>query len=152
MSSLPDVAGPMTREEVTDYLTDAAIPVRLACRRPSEDLWIVSLWYDYADGRLSCATGADSALAGFLRANDGVAVEVSENHPPYRGVRGSGTASIRPDEDKRLLRSLLNQYLGGTDSDLAASLLDPSREEVRIDVDLEDLYTWDFSDRMSETD
>lgn len=140
----------MTREEVTEYLTEATIPVRIACRRPPDGLWIVSLWYEYEAGQLSCATGDESALAGFLRADEQVAVEVSENHPPYRGVRGSGTASLRPDEDKQLLRSLLERYLGGTDSDLAATLLDPGREEVRIDVDIEELYTWDFSDRMAE--
>lgn len=140
----------MTREQVTEYLTEATIPVRIACYRPEAGLWIVSLWEEYETGQLSCATGVESALAGFLRADEQVAVEVSENHPPYRGVRGSGTASLRPDEDKQLLRSLLERHLGGTDSDLAATLLDPSREEVRIDIDLEDGYTWDFSDRMAE--
>jgi hypothetical protein len=77
------------------------------------------------------------------------AFEISVNAPPYFGVRGAGAASVSPDEEKRLLRSLLERYLGGTDSTLAERLLRPEREEVHIRIEPERLYTWDFSDRMS---
>ncbi len=151
MTATPTLSGDMARDEVAAYLAEADIPVRIACRTPGDGLWMVSLWYDYDDGTLSCATGADSLFVRYLRENPQVAFEVSDNEPPYRGVRGSGTATISPDEDKELLRSLLRRYLGGTDSDLAKTLLAPAREEVRIDVDVGKLYAWDFSDQMSST-
>jgi len=143
------VDGDWTRERTEAFLESQAIPVRLACHTPAGGLWMLSLWYRYRDGRLECATGADAKVARYLRNDPAVAFEVSTNDPPYRGVRGSGTASLDPDEDKALLRSLLERYLGGTDTPIAERLLAPEREEIRISIDLERVYTWDFSDRMT---
>jgi len=79
-----------------------------------------------------------------------VSFEVSDNEPPYGGVRGAGAATVEPDEDKEQLEELLKRYLGGTDSELAARLLDPGREKVRIRVEPTKLHSWDFSDRMAD--
>jgi nitroimidazol reductase NimA-like FMN-containing flavoprotein (pyridoxamine 5'-phosphate oxidase superfamily) len=149
---MTDVAytGEWDRVGVAAYLTDATVPVRLACRTPGGGLWMLSLWYRFdADAeRLVCATAASADVVEYLRADDGVAFEVSTNDPPYRGVRGNGRATVEPDEGKTTLRSLLERYLGGTDSSLARRLLDPDREEVRIRIDPERCYSWDFTERM----
>jgi nitroimidazol reductase NimA-like FMN-containing flavoprotein (pyridoxamine 5'-phosphate oxidase superfamily) len=112
---------------------------------------MLSLWYLWEDDALWCATGADADVVRYLRANDEVAFEVSTNDPPYRGVRGRGHASIDVDEEKTLLRRLLQRYLGGTDSTLARRLLAPERDEVRIRVDPARLHSWDYSDRMQDS-
>ncbi|WP_129112864.1 pyridoxamine 5'-phosphate oxidase family protein [Halegenticoccus tardaugens] len=142
--------GVWSRAELDAFLDDAAIPLRLACRTPADDLWTLSLWYRYRDGAFWCATSRDADVVRFLRANADVAFEVSTNRPPYRGVRGRGTTSIEPDEGKKLLRGLLERYLGGTESSLAASLLSPEREEAKIRIEPTKLYTWDFSERMAD--
>ena len=103
-----------------------------------------------ATPELRCATSADAAVVEYLRNDPEVAFEVSTNDAPYKGVRGRGTASIEPDTDKRLLRSLFERYLGGTDNDLGAFLLDPDREEVRIRIRPERLHSWDFTERMAD--
>lgn len=163
MSSSPRVTGAWDRDGIAAFLEDAVVPVRLACRTSSGPLWIVSLWYrwreeggedDQADGGgdpvFHCATGADADVVGYLEHDDGVAFEVSTNDVPYRGVRGHGTATVTPDEDKATLRALLERYLGGTDVALARRLLDDDRDEVRITVRPERLYSWDFSDSMAD--
>jgi nitroimidazol reductase NimA-like FMN-containing flavoprotein (pyridoxamine 5'-phosphate oxidase superfamily) len=145
--------GPWSNEEAATFLESATVPVRLACRTPDGGLWMLSLWYEWVGGdepELCCATGADADVVRYLRANDEVAFEVSTNDPPYRGVRGRGTATIEPDEGKALLRSLLERYLGGTDNELGAFLLDDEREEVRIRISPERLHSWDFTDRMRD--
>jgi len=149
---MEDVTGDWTRERTEAFLDDQTIPVRLATHTPGGGLWMLSLWYRYRDGRLECATGADAKVVEYLREDPAVAFEVSTNDVPYRGVRGAGTTSIDPDEDKTVLRSLIERYLGDTDSELANYLLSPDREEVRIEVDVERAYTWDFSDRMGDGD
>lgn len=101
-------------------------------------------------GVFHCATGADADVVDYLEHDDGVAFEVSTNDVPYRGVRGHGTVSIAPDEDKATLRALLERYLGGTDAALARRLLDDDRDEVRITVQPDRLFSWDFSDRMAD--
>ncbi|MDQ2056063.1 pyridoxamine 5'-phosphate oxidase family protein [Halobellus sp. H-GB7] len=99
---------------------------------------------------LCCATSANADVVEYLRSDDAVAFEISTNHPPYRGVRGRGTATVEPDEEKALLTHLLDRYLGGTDNDLAGRLLAPEREEVRIRITPERLHSWDFSERMRD--
>jgi nitroimidazol reductase NimA-like FMN-containing flavoprotein (pyridoxamine 5'-phosphate oxidase superfamily) len=147
---MPTYTGGWDRAEVTAFLTEATVPVRLACRTPAGGLWMLSLWYRFDNERLVCATSVEADVVAYLRADDGVAFEVSTNDPPYRGVRGSGTAAIRPDEEKAVLRSLLDRYLDGTDSSLARRLLDPERDEVVIEIDPSRLYSWDFTERMRD--
>ncbi len=111
---------------------------------------MLSLWFLPWDGALWCATGADADVVRYLDHDDGVAFEVSTNEPPYRGVRGAGTATVEPDTDKSLLRALFDRYLGGTDNSLADRLLADDRDEVRIRIDPTRLYTWDFTERMRD--
>ncbi|AZH24378.1 pyridoxamine 5'-phosphate oxidase family protein [Haloplanus aerogenes] len=149
---MPTYTGEWDRTEVAAFLADATVPVRLACRTPAGGLWMLSLWYRFdADAeRLVCATAAEADVVEYLRADDEVTFEVSTNDPPYRGVRGNGQATITPDDDKAVLRSLLERYLGGTDSALARRLLAPERDEVAIRIDPARLYSWDFTERMRE--
>jgi nitroimidazol reductase NimA-like FMN-containing flavoprotein (pyridoxamine 5'-phosphate oxidase superfamily) len=143
-----DVDGAWTTERAEQFLRERTIPVRLACHTPAGGLWMLSLWYRYRDGHVECATGATADVVRYLRDDPAVAFEISTNEPPYRGVRGSGTVTIEPDEDKETLHALIERYLGDTNSGLADRLLSPDREEVRLTVDVDRAYTWDFSDRM----
>jgi nitroimidazol reductase NimA-like FMN-containing flavoprotein (pyridoxamine 5'-phosphate oxidase superfamily) len=147
---MPTWTGAWSESEAETYLADRAIPIRLACHA-SGGLWMLSLWYRYDDGAFHCATGAGADVVGYLRSNPAVAFEISDNEPPYKGVRGAGTATIEPDEDKELLETLLIRYFGHTDSELATRLLDADRQEVHIRIEPSKLYTWDFSERMADT-
>ncbi|WP_048077294.1 hypothetical protein, partial [Halorubrum sp. AJ67] len=142
----------------------ARVPVRLGCRTPTDRPWIVSLWFawdpvagprgddagdpDRPSGAIRCATSATADLVEFVEHDDEVSFDVSTNDPPYKGVRGRGRATVVPDEDKRLLRSLLEKYLGGVDNATGERLLRPEREEVEIRIEPERLHTWDYSERM----
>ncbi|SNR24271.1 pyridoxamine 5'-phosphate oxidase family protein [Halorubrum vacuolatum] len=141
------VTGPWDRHRIDEFLEGARIPVRIGCRTPAGDPWIVSLWFAW-DGTIHCATGANADLIGFLSHDDHVSFEISTNDPPYRGVRGRGTATVEPDIEKTQLRALFDRYLGGTDSDLGRRLLRPEREEIHIRIEPERLHTWDFTGRM----
>jgi nitroimidazol reductase NimA-like FMN-containing flavoprotein (pyridoxamine 5'-phosphate oxidase superfamily) len=147
---MPPVKGPWSHDQLQQFLDEALIPVRIGCHRPDGGLWMLSLWYDFADGEFRCATSESADITRFLRADGTVCFEASTNRPPYMGVRGNGTATLEPDEDKTLLRRLLDRYLGGTDSGLADILLDESREEVVIRIEPDRLYTWDFTERMPD--
>ncbi|GAA0528120.1 hypothetical protein SAMN04488066_11340 [Halorubrum aquaticum] len=142
-----NLTGPWDRSRVDEFLADATIPIRIGCRTPADDPWMVSLWFQW-DGAVHCATGADADVVDFLAADHRVSFEVSTNDPPYMGVRGRGRATTTADEDKRLLRSLLERYLGGTDNELSERLLRPDREEVHVRIEPERLHSWDFTGRM----
>ena len=140
--------GAWDRERTETFLESETIPIRLSCHTQADVLWMLSLWYLYRDDALWCATSASADVVDYLTGDDRVAFEISTNDPPYKGVRGNGTASIEADPDKTLLKELLERYLGGTDSPLAERLLSPERDEVRIRIDPAKMYTWDFSERM----
>lgn len=147
---MPNWTGAWSAAEATAYLEDATVPVRLACHTPQGGLWMLSLWYLYRDDQLCCATANEADIVEFLRADPELAFEVSVNDPPYMGVRGQGTATVEPDEDKATLEALIDRYLGGTDNSLATHLLAEDREEVVIRIDPTRVSTWDFSDRMDD--
>lgn len=147
---MDEPAGAWDGHQTESFLDSATVPLRLSCHASSESLWMLSLWFLYRDSAFWCATSASADVVDYLAANDRVAFEISTNEPPYSGVRGNGTATVAADPEKALLRELLERYLDGADSDLAARLLSPDREEVRIRIDPARLYTWDFSDRMTE--
>lgn len=144
--------GPWTAEDVESFLSEHEIPTRIAARRPDGSLWIVALWYRLDDSAIECATRASADLVGFLRSDPQVGFEISTNEMPYRGVRGAGTADLERDEDLSVLTSLVDRYLDDRDSPLASELLDPDREEVRIRIQPDVVYSWDFSERMAPAD
>jgi nitroimidazol reductase NimA-like FMN-containing flavoprotein (pyridoxamine 5'-phosphate oxidase superfamily) len=146
-----ELSGPWDRDRVDEFLTDTRVPVRLGCRTPADDPWIVSLWFSW-DGAVNCATSADADLVDFLAHDDHVSFEVSTNDPPYKGVRGRGRATVSPDGEKKLLRALLERYLGGVDNPTGDRLLRPERDEVKIRIEPERLHTWDYSARMGSGD
>ena len=141
--------GAWDRERTETFLESQTIPLRLSCHTQADALWMLSLWYRYREGALWCATSAEADVVDYLSHDDRVAFEISTNQPPYKGVRGNGTATVEADPDKELLTELLERYLGGTDSPLAERLLSPERREVRIRIDPSRVYTWDFSERMA---
>ncbi|WP_254821096.1 pyridoxamine 5'-phosphate oxidase family protein [Haloglomus halophilum] len=145
-----NVTGSWSEAEANSFLAETTVPIRVACRTPAGGLWMLSLWFLPCDGALWCATGADADVVRYLDHDDGVSFEVSTNEPPYRGVRGAGTATVEPDRDKSLLRALFDRYLGGTDNGLGDRLLRADRDEVRIRIDPDRLYTWDFTERMRD--
>lgn len=144
------IRGDLELAAIEDFLTAQTIPIRIACHTPGEELWMLSLWFLYRDGLLQCATSKQADVVRYLDHDDGVAFEISTNEPPYRGVRGRGTASVHDDPEKALLRELLDRYLGGTDSSLGNRLLSEKREEVAIRIDPAVVFGWDFSERMQE--
>ena len=143
-------AGRWSREEAASFLREATVPVRIACERPDGALWMLSLRFRYREGALWCATASDADVVGYLGRDGRVVFEVSTNEPPYRGVRGDGTATVAGDDDTELLRDLLERYLGGAESTLTRRLLDEKRDEAVVRVEPNRAYSWDFADRMAD--
>lgn len=142
------VDGVWSQSETETFLDAAIIPLRLGCHNPAGGLWMLSLWYRFHEGRIQCATSKQADVVSFLRRNDEVCFEVSTNSPPYMGVRGAGTANITEDGAKDVLRTLVDQYLGTREAEMAQWLLSDDREEVAITIDPSRLHTWDYTPRM----
>jgi nitroimidazol reductase NimA-like FMN-containing flavoprotein (pyridoxamine 5'-phosphate oxidase superfamily) len=142
------VKGTWSAEQVNAFLGDCSFPIRLGSIGADGFPRVVSLWYQFDQGRLYSVTHKNSYLASLLRNNNKVGFEISPNEPPYMGVRGHGAATLEPLGEQSTLTDLLNHYLGGTESKLAAWLLSRSDEELLITVNPDYIFSWDYRERM----
>ena len=135
--------------QIERFLHETAIPLRLAGLSAPEQPLICSLWFEYRDGLLWCATPADAWLVKQLAAHDRCAFEVAGDRMPYRGVRGQGRVTLDATQGGVALGRLIDRYLGSRDSDFAQWLLSRADEEVAILIEPAWLTAWDFSSRMT---
>ena len=139
-------SGPWSPTQIEGFLHEAVIPVRLATVGRRGPL-VQSVWFAYADASLWCATQADSVLAKRLRRDPHVGWEVAGDLPPYRGVRGTGTAQLLDDAEP-ILRRLIDRY-GQAGTSLADWLLARTESELAIRIDDLRITSWDYADRMT---
>ncbi|WP_167854757.1 nuclear transport factor 2 family protein [Mangrovimicrobium sediminis] len=150
-SMFDSLKGPWDRETAIAFLEASTCPIRLACTAADGYPRVASLWYQYGDEALHCVTHRDSALAALLRQDARVGFEISGDAPPYFGLRGQGDAQLAPLDDVQLLESLLQRYLGGTQSRLGRWLLSRAQEELWICIRPTRLFSWDYRERMADT-
>jgi nitroimidazol reductase NimA-like FMN-containing flavoprotein (pyridoxamine 5'-phosphate oxidase superfamily) len=150
MDQMASVTGPWSSEQTENFLSHMKIPIRVSSVGTSGPI-VQSLWFDFDDGALWCATQASSILAKRLTANPRIGFEVAADTAPYRGVRGTGIASIHPELAEGVLHKLIYKYQGSDETELSKWLLSRLDREVAIKITALKLATWDFSGRMTPT-
>jgi nitroimidazol reductase NimA-like FMN-containing flavoprotein (pyridoxamine 5'-phosphate oxidase superfamily) len=146
--SITVTSGPWDRAAVEDWLDATVIPLRIATTSSHGPI-VQSLWFQYDDGALWCATQSDSLVAQRTRREPVVGWEVSRDQPPYRGVRGRGTVEVVEDAvaATSTLQSLIKRYgQGGTD--LESWLMRRADTEVALRISDLTVTSWDYSPRM----
>jgi hypothetical protein len=141
--------GAWGEREIAAYLAAARIPLRLAASDSAGFPRVLSLWFLPEDGALWCATQATALVARMIAARPRCGFEVAGDTPPYRGVRGHGTASLHPGRGAEVLAALLARYGIAPDSRLARSLMAKAASEVAIRIEPRSITSWDFSQRMA---
>lgn len=147
-----EFTGAWDRSEVHDFLAAETMPVRLSFISTDEDPWMLSLWYLYEEETIRCATTEDANVMRHLRERPYCAFEVSTNEVPYRGVRGKGEVTLKPDEDMALLKRLVDRYLGDDYESFQQWLTGRDVQEYEIALKPEKIYSWDYSSRMEGLD
>jgi Pyridoxamine 5'-phosphate oxidase len=141
-------SNPWDETQIAAFLSDSCIPLRLAVHDLTGCPRVVSLWFLPDDNALWCATQNTAQVCRFLAAEQRCGFEVAGDLPPYRGVRGTGRASLHPDRGEAVLRRLLDRYGIAPDSRLAKTLLAKAASEVAICIAPAKYSSWDFSARM----
>jgi nitroimidazol reductase NimA-like FMN-containing flavoprotein (pyridoxamine 5'-phosphate oxidase superfamily) len=142
----------MITSEIENYLIQAKIPLRLSVLTESGWPLILSLWYTYTNGKILLATPNKAKVVKFLRKNQKCAFEISNEKPPYCGIRGQAKAKIIESKGNQVLEMLLQRYMKeGKRSPLARRLLSRKDEEVAIELTPINLFTWNFNDRMKDS-
>lgn len=139
-----------SKAQTIEFLDNFGGPLRLAATTESGFPLICSLWYQYRDGRLLCATQKQAVITRHLERDGKCAFEVSTNDPPYSGLRGRGTATLTSVGAAKLLEEVSSRYLGKEDSPFRRWLRQRSADEVCIEIEPTWMTTWDYRNRMSE--
>lgn len=130
------------------FLATYIAPLRVSVVAENGFPVICSLWFEYANGLIWCATQKSARIVELLYSNPKCAFELAPNEPPYFGVRGQALASVHKDDADKLLERLLDRYIGRRDTRLAKMLLNRTADEVAIRIDPQQLYAWDYRNRM----
>jgi Pyridoxamine 5'-phosphate oxidase len=136
-------------EQIEAFLSPCTIPLRIACNAGRGFPSLNSMWFEYRDRSIWCATHASSTILDFLRADPRCAFEIAPNEPPYCGVRGQANAMLSREGAGELLGRLIGRYLGDSNPGLANWLM--SRVEDEWVIRLEPIWfsAWDYRARMS---
>lgn len=142
--------GPWSTDRIEHFLRETRIPLRLACNGSAGHPVLASLWFVPIDGRFWCATQRSASVASILTRDPRCAFEVSVEAPPYRGIRGRGTASLHDERGAEILHTLIGRYLDDSSSRLARYLLKRVESETAIAIEPHTLVSWDYRERMGE--
>ena len=142
------MTGPWSDARIAAHLSEAKIPLRLACI--DKDGWplVLSLWFTSMEGAIWCASHSSARVLAMLSDDSRCAFEVAGEKPPYRGVRGQGRATLHPERGAEILSTLLDRYDISREGKLGAWLMSRSAEEVAIRIDATWIGSWDFTERM----
>ena len=140
------ISGPWPEDQIRNYLTSTAIPIRVATSGTTGPL-VQSLWFAFEDDTIWCCTQRDALLIQRIERQSKVGFEVSADAPPYRGVRGQGQARIDVGRAGRILPILIERYQAP--GPLADWLLGRLDAEVAVAITDLSVTSWDFTARMT---
>ena len=108
------MASPMTREEVTAFLTEGTRTAKLATTMADGGPHVMPVWFIVEDGEIVFNTGADTVKGRNLRRDLRVSLVVDEEQPPFGFVhiRGRATLSEDPAELVRTAALIGARYMG----------------------------------------
>ena len=145
----PTLNGPWSHAEYEAYLRDTVIPLKLSAVSSAGWPTIASLWFQYDDGVIRCASKTSARIVQLLRADPRCAFEVSGETPPYFGIRGQGRVELDAYRGPKLLPGLVDRYVGPEETSFRRWLLAGSAEEVAIVIHPLRVMSWDYRARMS---
>ena len=135
-------------EEISKFISDVKIPIRVAFIKPNGTPSVISLWFEQINGKIYCATQKSAKIVSYLQQNPACGFEIAADKPPYKGIRGEGTVKISNDKGMDILEILIGKYLGEKESTPSKLLRDNSKTEVAIEITSQKIFNYDYSKRM----
>ena len=132
------------------FISDMKIPIRIAFMESTDLPAVISLWYVCNDDKIYCATQKTAKIVSYLQKNPVCGFEIAADKPPYKGMRGKGTARILNETGAYVLDLLIDKYLGEKESTLSKFLRNNSKIEVAIEITPQKIFNYDYSERMND--
>ncbi len=135
--------------QIESFLLTQNTPMRIAVMDVNDYPMICSVWHQYHENKIYAVAHKNSKLIKKLRQHPHCAFEIAPNEPPYKGVRGQAKCSITEQDCDKKLKTLLDKFLGSGYEQLRHFLSSRSKDERVIELSLQKLTAWDFSERMA---
>ena len=147
-ASEPGLGSSMTEDEVRDFLFNSKLFARLGTIDEKGDPNVHPVWYYFDNGRVYFETGKDSKKVRNIRRRNNIYFCIDDTNPPYKGVRGKGTAFISEDISLNvpIAEKIMIKYTGSLDNNMAKFLMNSIKrgESVIIEISLHFYATWDY--------
>ena len=143
----------MTREEAERFL-ESKLNLQIATIDEKGEPNIQPVWfyYDKDEGKLLVLTSKVAKKTQNLSNRPTIYFSIDDENPPYKGVKGKGTATVV--EDPNLIvpqaEKISMKYLGTLDHPAAKEMADRSKngEGVLVKISPKFFSTWDFGKRQ----
>ena len=148
-ASEPGLGSSMTESEVKDFLLKTRLFARLGTIDEKEDPNVHPVWYYFDNERIYFETGKDCKKVRNIRKRNNIYFCIDDTNPPYKGVRGKGTAIISEDTSRNIpiAEKIMIKYTGNLDNNMAKFLMDSIKkgESIIIEIIPHFYATWDHA-------
>ena len=135
-------------DQINRFIPDLKIPIRVGFVKPNGVPAVISLWYVCKYGKIYCAVQKTAKIVSYFQKKPACGFEIAADKPPYKGMRGKGTARILNETGAYVLDLLIDKYLGAKESTLSKFLRSNSKTEVAIEITPQKIFHYDYSERM----
>ena len=146
-ASEPGLGSSMTEDEVRDFLFNSKLFARLGTIDEKGDPNVHPVWYYFNNDKIYFETGKDSKKVRNIRRRNKIYFCIDDTNPPYKGVRGKGTAIISEDISRNIsiAEKIMIKYTGSLDNNMAKFLMDSINkgESVIVEIIPRFYATWD---------
>jgi general stress protein 26 len=128
LNASPGFGAPLNEQDVKDFLTTKVLNLHLGTidEAGHADIHPVGYYYDQSDNKFYVLTGRESKKTSNLKKNQMVYFCVDDPKPPYKGVRGKGSAKIQEDVNFNIgiWEKIMVRYLGDLEDPMGLALRD----------------------------
>jgi PPOX class probable F420-dependent enzyme len=144
----PEIPG-MTREEAERFLeSKLVLQIATIDERGEPNIQPVWFYYDKDEGKFSIITSKVAKKTQNLRNRPTIYFSIDDENPPYRGVKGKGSATIFEDPNRIVPKAekVSMKYIGTLDHPAAKEMVNRSKngEGVLVEIIPKFFSTWDF--------
>ena len=153
LNASPGFGAPLGEQDLKEFLTTKVLNLYLGTvdEKGHANIHPVGYYYDPLKNRFYILTAKESKKTHNLSRNETVYFCVDDPNPPYKGVRGKGTARILEEVNFNLgiWERIMARYLGNLEDPMAIALKDELKKGDSIVLEISPKYfsTWDYSNQ-----